>query len=208
MPRLESLQDLLVQELHDIYNAENQITKALPKMAKAATSPELQRAFQEHLQQTEGQIKRLEQAFNLMGEPVKGKRCEGMAGIIEEGKETLEEDAEDSVRDAALIAAAQKVEHYEIASYGCVATYADMLGLDDVAQLLRATLGEEEETDQHLSDLAESVINAEAAAGGTDVNSSRRTAAARRSGTESGGEGARPTRSGRARRARHPIEKD
>jgi ferritin-like metal-binding protein YciE len=162
MPKLNSLDDLLVHELQDIYHAEGQILKALPKMAKAATHPELQGAFEEHLEQTEGQVERLDQAFKLLGVPAKGRKCEGMAGLIEEGKKMMEEDAEPSVMDAALIAAAQKIEHYEIASYGCVCTYAEMLGYDQVHDLLGQNLEEEELTDEKLTALAESVINIEA----------------------------------------------
>ncbi len=161
--QLKSLDDLLVHELQDIYHAEGQITKALPKMIKAANHPELRAAFEEHLQQTEGQIERLERVFELLGVPAKGKKCEGMAGIIAEGQKALEENPGPDVFDAALIAAAQKVEHYEIASYGCVATYAELLGYDQVHELLGQNLDEEETTDERLSDLAESVINIEAA---------------------------------------------
>ena len=162
MAKLSSLDDLLVHELQDIYNAENQILKALPKMIKAASHPELQAAFEEHLQQTEGQVERLEQAFKLLGQPAKGKKCEGMAGLIEEGNKMMAEDADPSVLDAALISAAQKVEHYEIASYGCVCTYAEMLGYDQVHDLLGQNLEEEETTDEQLSVLAETVINLDA----------------------------------------------
>src|SRR5215211_2151908 len=162
MAKLNSLDDLLVHELQDIYHAEGQILKALPKMIKAASHPELQAAFEEHLEQTEGQVERLDQVFKLLGVPAKGKKCEGMAGLIEEGKKVMEEDAEPSVMDAALIAAAQKVEHYEIASYGCVCTYAEMLGYDQVHDLLGQNLEEEEVTDEKLTELAESVINIEA----------------------------------------------
>jgi ferritin-like metal-binding protein YciE len=162
MPKLKSLDDLLVHELQDIYNAEAQILKALPKMIKAASHPELQSAFEEHLEQTEGQVERLDQVFKLLGVPAKGKKCEGMAGLLEEGKKVMEEDAEPDVMDAALIAAAQKVEHYEIASYGCVCTYAEMLGYDQVHDLLGQNLEEEELTDEKLTALAESVINLDA----------------------------------------------
>ena len=162
MPKLASLDDLLVHELQDIYHAEGQILKALPKMAKAAKHPDLKAAFEEHRQQTEHQVRRLEQAFKLLGVPAKGKKCEGMAGLLEEGKKMMEEDAEAAVMDAALIAAAQKVEHYEIASYGCVCTYAEMLGYDQVHDLLGQNLDEEETTDQRLTALAENVINQEA----------------------------------------------
>ena len=162
MTKLSSLDDLLVHELQDIYNAEGQILKALPKLAKAATNSDLKKAFAEHRVQTEGHVRRLEEVFKLLGLPAKGKKCDGMAGLIEEGKKTIEQDAEPSVLDAALIAAAQKVEHYEIASYGCVCTYAEMLGLDQVHELLGQNLDEEETTDQRLTALAESVINLEA----------------------------------------------
>ena len=131
-------------------------------MIKAASHPELKSAFEEHRDQTEGQVERLEQVFKLLGVPAKGKKCEGMAGLLEEGKKIMEEDAEPGVLDAALIAAAQKVEHYEIASYGCVCTYAEMLGYDEVHELLGQTLEEEEATDEQLTELAESVINMEA----------------------------------------------
>jgi ferritin-like metal-binding protein YciE len=165
MAKLTSLDDLLVHELQDIYNAESQMLKSLPKMIKAAAHPELQSAFEEHLEQTEGQVERLDQVFKLLGVPAKGRKCEGMAGIIEEGKKVIEEDADPAVKDAALIAAAQKVEHYEIASYGCVCTYAEMLGYDQVHDLLGQNLEEEETTDEKLTELAESVINVEAEEG-------------------------------------------
>ena len=159
MAKLSSLDDLLVHELQDIYHAEGQILKALPKMIKAASNEELKVAFEEHRRQTEGQVERLNQVFKLLGLPAKGKKCEGMAGLLEEGKKVMEQDAEPGVLDAALIAAAQKVEHYEIAAYGCVCTYAEMLGYDQVHDLLGETLDEEETTDQRLTALAESVIN-------------------------------------------------
>lgn len=162
MAKLKSLDDLLVHELQDIYHAEGQILKALPKMIKAASHPELQAAFEEHLEQTRGQVERLEQAFKLLGVPAKGQKCDGMAGVIEEGKKMMEEEAAPAVMDAALIAAAQKVEHYEIASYGCVCTYAEMLGYDQVHDLLGQNLDEEETTDERLTALAESVINVDA----------------------------------------------
>ena len=168
MTKLSSLDDPLVHELQDIYHAEGQILKALPKMTKAASNRDLKTAFEEHRVQTEGQVKRLEEVFKLLGLPAKGKKCEGMAGLIEEGKKVMEEDAEPSVLDAALIAAAQKVEHYEIASYGCVCTYAEMLGLDQVHELLGQNLDEEESTDQRLTALAESVINIQAEEEGTE----------------------------------------
>ena len=159
--KLESLHDLFVDELKDIYNAENQLTKALPKMAKAAASDELRTAFESHLEETENQIARLEKIFKKLGESPKGKRCKAMVGLVEEGKELIETDGEEPVKDAALIAAAQKVEHYEIASYGTLRTYAQLLGYDDAANLLQETLDEEAATDEKLTGLAQN-INAEA----------------------------------------------
>jgi ferritin-like metal-binding protein YciE len=165
---LDSLEKLFIDELRDIYNAEKQITRALPRMAKAAESPELQQAFTKHLKETEGQIKRLEQVFQELGQAVRGKKCKGMEGLIEEGKEKLEEEGEPQVVDAALIASAQKVEHYEIAAYGCLRTYAELLGYTQAAQLLQQTLQEEEATDKKLTELGESGINEAAAMAGEE----------------------------------------
>jgi ferritin-like metal-binding protein YciE len=162
---LESLHDLYVDELKDLYNAENQLLKALPRMAKAANHPNLQAAFTEHLEVTRGQVERLERIFKELGEKPTGKKCKAMEGLIEEGKELLEEEAEPSVLDAALICAAQKVEHYEMAGYGCVRTFAGLLGYTDAAELLQETLNEEGEADHKLTELAESVINLEAEEG-------------------------------------------
>jgi len=160
--KLDSLQKLYVEELRDLYSAENQILKALPKMAKAASSPELKRAFEEHLEQTKGQVDRLEQIFKTLGKSPKGKTCKAMEGLVEEGSELMEEDADPAVLDAGLIAAAQRVEHYEIAGYGTVRTYANILEDREAAELLQQTLDEEGETDKKLTDLAESLINVEA----------------------------------------------
>lgn len=162
--KLNSLHDLYVDELKDLYNAENQILKALPKMAKAASSPDLAQAFQDHLEETEGQVARLDKIFKKLDVNPKGKKCKAMEGLLEEGKEVMEEDADPVVRDAALIAAAQRVEHYEMAGYGCVRTFAQLLGYDDASDLLQETLDEEGAADKKLTELAESVINAEAAA--------------------------------------------
>jgi ferritin-like metal-binding protein YciE len=161
--KLESLRDLLVEQLQDLYDAEKRITKALPKMAKAATSPELKAAFQKHLAETEGHVERLEQAFEALGEKAKTKACKAMQGLIAEGEETIKEDAEPEVKDAALIAAAQRVEHYEMAGYGSVSAYAKLLKEKAVLKLLQATLAEEKATDEALTELAESTINVEAA---------------------------------------------
>jgi ferritin-like metal-binding protein YciE len=160
---LDSLHDLYVDELKDLYSAENQLLKALPKMAKAATAPELKAAFEEHLEVTRGQVERLEQIFEGLGVSPKGKKCKAMEGLVEEGKEVIEENGADAVLDAALIAAAQRVEHYEMAGYGCVRTFAKLLGDEDAANLLQATLDEEAEADKKLTELAETVINVEAA---------------------------------------------
>ena len=159
---LDSLQDLYVNELKDLYNAENQLLKALPRMAKAASAPQLKAAFQEHLEVTRGQVARLEKIFAGLGVSPKGKKCKAMEGLVQEGKETMEENGEPAVIDAALIAAAQRVEHYEMAGYGCVRTFARLLGHKEAAKLLQATLDEEAEADKKLTDLAETVINVEA----------------------------------------------
>jgi ferritin-like metal-binding protein YciE len=171
---LDSLHDLYVNELKDLYNAENQLLKALPKMAKAASSPELQAAFTEHLEVTRGQVERLETIFADLGVSPKGKKCVAMEGLVEEGKEVIEEDGEPAVIDAALIAAAQKVEHYEMAGYGCARTFAQLLGYDEAVTLLQETLDEEGEADKKLTELAESVINVEAEAEGDEEPANRR----------------------------------
>jgi ferritin-like metal-binding protein YciE len=160
---MTTLQDLLLDELKDLYSAENQLIKAMPKMAKKATSRELKKAFETHFKETQGQAKRLEQVFKALGEKAKSKKCHAMEGLIEEAKEMMGEDMDDDVMDAALIAAAQKVEHYEIASYGTVRTYADLLGNKEAARLLQQTLDEEGKTDKLLTQIAESSINLEAA---------------------------------------------
>jgi ferritin-like metal-binding protein YciE len=163
---LDSLDKLFLEELKDIYNAEKQLTRALPRMAKAAESPELQQAFTKHLRETEGQVQRLERIFKELGQAARGKKCKGMEGLIEEGKEKMEEEGEGPVLDAALIASAQKVEHYEIAAYGCLRTYAELLGYDEAERLLQETLGEEEATDKKLTQLGEAGINEAAVAAG------------------------------------------
>jgi len=159
---LDTLEKLYISELRDLYSAENQLLKALPKMAKEASSPELKDAFEKHLEQTKGHVERLEELFGQLAESPKGKTCQAMKGLIEEGSEILNEEGEDSVLDAGLIVAAQKVEHYEIASYGSVRTFANLLGQDEAATLLQSTLDEESETNEVLNQLAESVVNQEA----------------------------------------------
>ena len=165
MAKIDSLKVLLEEELKDIYSAEKQLLKALPKMVKKATSKDLRAALQDHLEVTKGQVDRMEQVFQSLGKPAKAKTCKAMKGLLEEGKEIMEEDAEDAVMDAGIIAAAQKVEHYEIASYGTVRTWARLCGEEEAAELLQETLDEEGEADKKLSELAESVINPEAEAG-------------------------------------------
>lgn len=160
---LDSLEALLIDQLKDLYSAENQLLKALPKMAKAAQNPQLKQGFEQHTEQTRKQVERLEQIFKELEISGKGKKCAAMEGLIEEGKELMEEDAEPEVLDAGLIAAAQKVEHYEIASYGTARTYAEVLQMDKAAKLLQQTLDEEKATDQKLTELAVNSINLEAA---------------------------------------------
>jgi ferritin-like metal-binding protein YciE len=160
---MEDLRDLYVEELRDLYSAEKQLLKALPKMAKAATNEELAQGFEEHLEQTKGHVDRLEQIFEELGKKPTGKVCKAMQGLIEEGKELMSEDASEEVMDAGLIAAAQRVEHYEIAGYGTVRTFAKVLGEREAMKLLQQTLEEEAQTDKKLTKLAESTINLEAA---------------------------------------------
>ena len=161
--KLDSLRNLYLHELKDIYSGEQQILKALPKMAQAASSPELRAAFEEHREQTRGHVDRLEQIFQKLDEPAKGQKCKGVEGIIDEGQEILkDEDTPPAVVDAALIAAAQRVEHYEMAVYGTICNYARRLGFEDQARLLQQTLQEEKETDQKLTTIADSYINEEA----------------------------------------------
>ncbi|MDB6110365.1 MAG: ferritin-like protein [Pedosphaera sp.] len=162
--KLELMEDLYIEELKDLYDAEKQLLKALPEMAKAASAEELRQALESHVQQTEGQVNRLEQVFGDLGESGRGRRCKAMAGLIEEAQDFLEEDAEPEIKDAGLITNAQKIEHYEIAGYGSACAHAKLLGLADQVGLLDQTLAEEEETDEKLNLVAER-INREAAEG-------------------------------------------
>ena len=163
--RMNSLRDLYVEQLQDLYSAETQLVAALPKMAKAASHPQLQSAFQEHLAQTQQQVKRLEQIFQGLGSSPKGQTCKGMQGLLAEGDEMSKNKGEPAAIDAGLIAAAQRVEHYEIAGYGCVRTYAQELGEKQAMALLQQTLDEEGDTDKKLTQLAVQVINLEAERG-------------------------------------------
>ncbi len=159
---LDSLQALYVEKLRDLYSAEQQILKAMPKIRKAVTNDELMEAFDTHVAQTESQVQRLERIFEDLGVPPKGKHCKGMEGLIAEANELLGEDAEDDVLDAGIIASAQAVEHYEIAGYGTARTYSELLGFDDHTELLQQTLNEEEETDRILTEIAMTSVNLEA----------------------------------------------
>jgi len=162
MANLNSLQDLLVEQLQDLYDAEQQLTEALPKMAQAAQNSQLKQAFTSHLTETQGHVKRLEQVFQMVGKKASRKTCKAMKGLVEEGSEAIKENAEPEVKDAALIAAGNRVEHYEIAGYGTVRTFADQLGFSDAAQLLQQTLDEEAAADQKLTQIAESRVNRQA----------------------------------------------
>jgi ferritin-like metal-binding protein YciE len=164
--KMKTLEDLLVHELKDLYSAEKQLLKALPQMAKAASSDELRAAFENHLTETQGQVDRLDQIFADLNANGRGLKCKAMEGLIEEGKSVLEDDMTDDVRDAALICAAQRVEHYEIAGYGCARTFAEQLGHRKAAMLLQETLEEESRADELLTQIAMSGINQEAMAGG------------------------------------------
>ena len=158
----EGLKDLFEDELKDIYWAEKALTKAIPKMIKNATSQELKDALEDHLEVTEGHVERCEQVFDMLGKPARAKKCEAMDGLIKEAKEIMESTEIGMVRDAGIISAGQKVEHYEIASYGTLRTFASTLGFEDIADLLEQTLNEEKEADQTLTEVAESSINFEA----------------------------------------------
>jgi ferritin-like metal-binding protein YciE len=161
---IDSLRKLYVEELKDLYSAEKQLIQALPKMAKKAQNAQLKQAFQQHLEITQAQLERLDRVFEGLEKSPRGKKCKAMEGLIEEGKEMMQEDMEPDVMDAALIAAAQRIEHYEIAGYGTVRTYANLLGEKDAAKLLQQTLDEEGQADKILTQLAESSINVEAMA--------------------------------------------
>jgi ferritin-like metal-binding protein YciE len=165
---LESLQELYIDELKDLYNAETQLVEVLPEFAKAATAPELKAAFEDHLVKTRGHLVRLDRVFEDLDTSAKGKKCKAMQGLIQEGKEYINDDGDDVVKDAALITAAQRVEHYEIAGYGCARSFARVLGFVDAAELLQETLDEEAETDKILTALADGGVNAKAAARGND----------------------------------------
>ena len=192
MAEAGTLHDAFIDELRDTYDAEKQLTKALPKLAKAAASDELRTAFESHLEETRGQIERLEQVFESLDEKVRGKHCEGMAGIIEEGKSIIEEEFDEATMDACLIAAGQRAEHYEMAAYGTLVAWARGMGHEEAANLLQQTLDEEKAADEKLTSIAEAGINQEAADAAHPEKSDgedgggRRASDARRRWTRSG----------------------
>jgi len=168
--KVSSLKELFVEELKDVYDAENQIVKALPKLAKATSTPELRKAFEDHLEQTKGHVRRLEQIFEGLGEQAKAKKCDGLRGILSEGEDVISDGQEGPVRDAGLIAGAQRVEHYEMAAYGSLKTWAGQLGDQRAASLLEETLNEEKEADELLTKIATSGgVNAEAVESGINA---------------------------------------
>lgn len=160
--KLDSLRTLWVEEMRDLYNAENQLLKALPKMAKSASTPELKEAFETHLEETRTHVERLDEIFGKLGKKPTGKTCKAMKGLVEEGSEMMQHDGPDSVLDAGIIAAAQRVEHYEIAGYGAARTFASILGEDEAEDLLQETLDEEGAADEKLTEIAEGIVNEEA----------------------------------------------
>ena len=174
MAEAGTLHDAFIDELRDTYDAEKQLTKALPKLAKAATNPKLRQAFESHLEETQGQIARLEQVFASLDEKVRGKHCDGIAGIIEEGKSVMEEDFDETTMDACLIAAGQRAEHYEMAAYGTLVAWAQAMGHTEAAELLQQTLDEEKAADKKLSALAEGGINANAASSVQDEDGAQK----------------------------------
>ena len=184
MPNLNSLNKLLEEELKDIYSAEKQLLKVLPKMARRASSVELKSALTEHAEVTKRQIGRLEDVFESLGKPAKAKTCKAMQGLVDEASEIMEEEGEDAVLDAGIIAAAQKVEHYEIASYGTVRTWARLTGQNEAAELLQETLDEEAETDKRLTALAESFVNPQAESGDRESSGAggKKSAASKKTG--------------------------
>jgi ferritin-like metal-binding protein YciE len=187
MAEIGTLHDAFLDELRDAYDAEKQLTKALPKLAKAATSPVLREAFESHLEETRGHVERLEQVMEGLGEKVRGKHCDGIEGIIEEGQSVMEEDFDDTTMDACLIAAGQRAEHYEIAAYGTMVAWAKAMGHEDAAALLEETLEEEKAADEKLTSLAEAGINQEAAdaAHPEEAEESGQKSSARRAGKSS-----------------------
>jgi len=181
MAETQTLHDAFLEELKDAYDAEKQLTKALPKLAKASTSPELRQAFEDHLEETNGHVEKLEQVFQGLDEKPKGQRCDGIAGIIDEGKKVMDEDFDDATMDACLIAAGQRAEHYEIAAYGTLVAWAKTMGHHDAADLLQEILDEEKAADEKLNVIAESGVNDEAASGMSEQDEEEHATPTRRS---------------------------
>jgi ferritin-like metal-binding protein YciE len=207
MATVDSLKSLLIEQVKDLYDAEKRLTKAIPKLAKASTNEELNAALEQHLDETQNQVARLEQVFELLDEQARSRPCEGMKGLIEEGDEHVKEDYDDDdLRDAMIIGSAQRVEHYEIAGYGTAIAHARLLGLDDVVDLLEATLAEEKSADQKLTEVAETVVNLEAAAADQETEEPvHRTNRGRQSSATSATAADRnrgAARSGKSRRSR------
>ena len=194
--RLESMQDVFVEQLKDVLNAEKQLTKALPKMAKAARSSKLRQAFEDHLKETETHVERLELVFEGLGKKAQGKMCHGMEGLIKESQEAIDAEGEDALVDTEIIAAAQRVEHYEIAAYGCLVTFAQMMGNTDAAEILKKTLGEEEAADKKLTSVNKDEISADAlSAGMAEMGSSSGSSSSSASHARSGSSGSGGARS-------------
>ncbi len=185
---MESVRELLIEQMRDLYDAEKQLVKALPKLAKTASNEQLKEAFESHLEQTRGHVQRLERAFEILDQKARSKPCQAMKGLIEEGKETMGEDLEEALMDSAIIGAAQKVEHYEIAGYGTLKTWARSLGLDEVAELLEATLEEEKEADQKLTEVADGILMEAEAADQSEEEAEEEVASSprKRAGSRSG----------------------
>ncbi|HLG96369.1 MAG TPA: ferritin-like domain-containing protein [Bryobacteraceae bacterium] len=191
----QSVRELLIEQMKDLYDAEKQLVKALPKMAKNSSNEQLREAFENHLEQTRGHVERLEQAFEMLEEKAKSKPCEAMKGLVEEGKETMEEDLSEPLKDSAIICAAQKVEHYEMAGYGTVKAWAQSLGLDEVAELFESTLNEEKEADEKLNQIAGEVLSeAESGEGEEEGEMANAGAAPRRAASSRSGNGSRNKR--------------
>ncbi len=194
--RLESMQDVFVEQLKDVLNAEKQLTKALPKMAKAARSSKLREAFEMHLRETETHVERLEQVFEGLGKKAQGKLCHGMEGLIKEGQEAIESEGEDALVDTEIIAAAQRVEHYEIAAYGCLVTFAQMMGNEEAAEILKKTLGEEEAADKKLTAVNKEDISADALSAGLAGSGASRGSSGSTSRAANDNSGSRSAQSG------------
>jgi ferritin-like metal-binding protein YciE len=186
MAKVATMENLFLNGIRDLYDAEKQLTKALPKMAKAASSDELKQAIEEHLRETQNQVQRLEQVFDMIEQKAGGKKCAAMTGLIKEGEEIIASTSDSSVRDAGIIAAAQKVEHYEMSGYGSARTFAQMLGHEDAASLLEETLEEEKNADRKLNDIAESQVNEQAMSAGEETTTSSRNGSKARTKSSGG----------------------